>query len=493
MKPFNLQISKERLDGLDTYLEEAIIKRKVPGLGISIVVDNEIIYSKGFGLRNIKKKEKVTKDTIFPIGSTTKPFTSTAIAMLVEDGLLEWDKPIRNYCPEFKFKDSYINENVTIRDILGHRTGMPGHNFVWFGFEPEITYMDKVQYLDASKPFRTTFQYCNILYCSTAELIEKLTGKSYSEFVKERILKPLGMKKTFFSREDVWKDSDYAALYTEKDGEIIESADIDLKFGEGSGNINSTAEDMAKFLRFHLSKGKVNDKELLSETNLVKTHLPATIIGPRSMLDDVYPEEKLVHYQSYAHGWICEFYRGNRMNYHAGSYQGCCHIASFLPDLNIGIDILTNTIESFLGHILHYHIIDRLLGLEQIDYLVVDERIMNYIKENKKKGQERKEKEKVKKTKHSRPLEDYVGKYTHPAYSDFKFKLEDGKLITNFGIHTSEAIHYHYEIFEVNLGIFGVSILVNFETNQKGIVHGLRIQTEPASDPAFFKKEDNPS
>jgi len=492
-KTFNLQTAKERIDGLDTYLEEAIIKRRVPGLGISIVVENEIIYSKGFGFRDLKKQEKTTKDTVFPLGSTTKSFTSTAIAMLVEDGLLEWDKPIRNYCSDFKFKDSYINENVTIRDILGHRTGLPGHNFVWFGFEPTITYMDKVQYLDATKPFRTNFQYCNILYCSTAELIKKLTGKGYSEFVTERILKPLGMKKTFFSREDVKQETDYATLYKEENGEIVESPDIDLKFGYGSGNINSTAEDMAKFLRFHLNKGKVNGKELLSEENLVKTHLPATILSPRSMLDDVYPEEKLVFYQSYAHGWINEFYRGNRMNYHAGSYQGCCHVGCFLPDLNIGIDILTNTLESFLGHILHYHVIDRLLGLEQVDYLAIDERIMTHINGNKKKSEEKKEKERIKKTKHSRSLEDYAGKYRHPAYSEFEFKLEDEKLVANFGIHTCEATHYHYETFEVKLGVFGVTIQVTFDTNQKGIVHGLKIQTEPALEPAFFKKVINPS
>ncbi|NPE09563.1 MAG: serine hydrolase [Asgard group archaeon] len=487
-KTFNLQTAKERLEGLDTYLEEAITKRRVPGLGISIVVDDEIIYSKGFGFRDLKKQEKVTKDTIFPIGSTTKSFTSTAISMLVEDGLLEWDKPIKNYCPELKFKDPYINENVTIRDILGHRTGMPGHNFVWFGFEQTLTYMDKIQYLDTTKPFRTTFQYCNIMYCSTAEIIEKLTGKSYYEFITERILKPLGMKKTFFSREKVKKEEDYATLYKEEEGEIVESPDIELAIGKGSGNINSTAEDMAKFLQFHLNKGKVDGKELVSEGNLVKTHQPATIAGHRSMLDDVYPQEKLIHYESYAHGWICEFYRGFRTNYHAGSYPGCCHIACFLPDLNIGIDILTNTLESFLGHILHYHIIDRLLGLEQIDYLAIDETIMNIMKEQGKKGEEAIEKERIKNTKHSHPLKDYIGNYQHPAYSAFEFKLKDGKLLANFGIHTNEAKHYHYDTFEVKLDIFGTSIMITFETNQKGIVHGMKIQTEPALEPAFFKK-----
>ena len=166
------------------------------------------------------------------------------------------------------------------------------------------------------------------------------------------------------------------------------------------------------------------------------------------------------------------------MTYHAGSYQGCCHVGFFLPDLNIGIDILTNTLESFLGHIFHYHIIDRLLGLEQVDYLTIDERIMTYIKENRKKAEEAKENERIKKTKHSRPLEDYVGTYRHPAYSEFEFKLEDGKLLVNFGIHTSEATHYHYETFEIKLGVFGVTILATFDTNQKGIVHGLKIQTE---------------
>ncbi len=348
--------------------------------------------------------------------------------------------------------------------------------------------MDKIQYLDTTRPFRTTFQYCNILYCSASELIEKLTGKGYAEFVQERILNPLDMKKTFFSRKAVKKEDDCATLYKEENDEIVESTDHDLKLAKGSGSISSTAEDMAKFLLFHLNKGKINGEELVSESNILKTHLPTTIIRSCSMLNNLYPEERIVHSQSYVHGWICETYRGNRINYHAGSYQGCCHIACFLPDLKIGIDILTNTLESFLGHILHYHIIDRLLGLEQIDYLAIGETIMTSINENKKKREEKSEKERIKNTKHSHKLEDYIGTYQHPAYSEFEFKLENNKLIVNLGIHTSEVTHYHYETFEIKLDLFDISILATFETNQKGIVHGLRIQTEPALEPAFFKK-----
>lgn len=484
----NVNLVKERLNGLDKYLEEAIVRRKVPALSISIVYDNEMIYAKGFGYSDIKKKTKTTENTIFPIGSSTKSYTSTAIAILVNDGVLEWDKPIKEFCPEFKFKDTYTSNNVTIRDIMGHRTGLPGHNFVWFGFEPDITYMDKIQYLDASKPFRTAFQYCNVLYCSTAELIEKLTGKSYFDFVQERIFNPLDMTRTFHSREDTKKADDYATLYTEKNGEIVETLDYDLKLGKGSGNINSTAIDRAKYLRFHLNKGKVNGKELVSEKNLIQTHQPTTLMYS-SMINDLLPDKKLVQYPSYAMGWGCESYRGYRLNSHGGSYQGCCHVGGFLPDLKIGIDISTNTLESFLGHILHYHVIDRLLGLEQIDYLALDEKIMSIMKGNREKKKETHEKERKKNTKHAHSLKDYVGKYRHPAYSDFEFVYNENRLIAKFGIHTCEVNHYHYETFEVKLDLFESTILVTFETNQKGSIYGLKIQTEPSLEPAFFKKE----
>ncbi|MFW9851733.1 MAG: serine hydrolase [Candidatus Thorarchaeota archaeon] len=485
----NIKIAKERLNGLDQYLEEAIIKRAVPALGISIVFDDEIIYAKGFGFRDIKKKIKTTENTIFPIGSTTKSFTTTAIALLIQDGLLEWNRPIREFCSEFRFKDPYVNEHVTIRDILGHRTGLPGHNFVWFGFEPDITYMDKIRFLDSNEPFRSTFQYCSVNYCATAELIEHLTGKSYFEFVQKRIFDPLRMERTFHSREETKKSDDYATLYTEKDGKIVETADFDLKFGRGSGNINSTAIDMAKFLKFHLNKGKVNRKELVSEDNLIQTHLPTSISG-LSFIEHFYPDFKEVHYPSYALGWECESYRGNRIISHGGSYTGCCHTAAFLPDLNIGIDILTNTLDSFLGHILHYHIIDRLLGMEQIDYVAIDEKIMAKVKPNRKKRKHALDEMKIENTTPSHSLEEYIGEYHHPAYSTFEFILKDEALIAKFGIHTCEVKHLHYETFAVKIDLLDTSILVSFETNQKGNVHGLKIKTEPTLEPAFFKKRE---
>jgi len=480
-------INLEVLNNLDQYLEEAITQRKVPALGISVVVNNEIVYAKGFGYRDVQKKEQTTKDTIFPIGSSSKSFTSTAVAFLVEEGLLEWDRPVREFCPEFKFKDPYVSENVTIRDILGHRTGLPGHDFIWYGFEPDLKYMNKIQYLDANKPFRTTFQYCNALYCATAELIEYLTDENYYDFVQKRILDPLRMNRTFFSREEAKNAEDYAKLYSEEEGEIVETADIDLKFGKGSGNINSSAVDMAKYLRFHLNKGKMNGKKLISEENLIQTHLPTTIQESAS-LEDILPDKNLVHFPSYALGWMCESYRGNRFIYHAGSYPGCCHVGGFLPDLNIGIDILTNTLESFLGALLHYHIIDRLLGYEQIDYVEVDQQIFASIKSNREKQEQMTEEEKKEITPYSHQLEDYTGKYHHPAYSNLEFLYEDSKLVAKFGIHTCEVNHVNHDTFAVLLKLMQTSFLVTFETNDNGTVHGLKIQTEPTLAPVFFKK-----
>ncbi|NHJ47547.1 MAG: serine hydrolase [Asgard group archaeon] len=407
--------------------------------------------------------------------------------MLVEDGLLEWNKPIHNFCPEFRFKDVYLNEHVTISDILSHRTGLPSHDFVWMGFEPELTFMDKIKHLEVSKPFRTSYQYSNVLYCSVAELIEKLSGKSFSKFVQERILNPLEMKSTFFSREDTRKTSDFALLYTIKEGKITEVYDYDFKVVKGSGNINSTAEDMAKFLQFQLNKGKVNGLELISESNLTKTHQPSTIIRS-ALLNDLYPEKRLVHYPSYAHGWNCESFRGQRLNYHGGSYKGSCHISCFLPDQKIGIDILTNTRESYLGFLLHYHVIERLLGFQQLDYVTLDEKLYSFVRDDIKKRNQSREQNRIKNTKTSHPISDYTGKYHHPAYTDFEFIQTKEKLKAIFGIHECDVRHFNYNTFEVNVEMFDSKILVTFETNQNGQINGLIIKSGCAQEKTFYKK-----
>ena len=198
----------------DIHLKDTLELWKAPGLAAVVLKDNKVVYSRGFGYRDIENKSEMTKDTIHPIGSCTKSFTSTAIAMLVDEGKLEWNSPVQEFIPRFRLKDPIASSHVTIVDMLSHRTGLPRHDLVWIN--DEFTYeqiLDKLPHLDPSADIRMKFQYCNLMYLAASVIIEELSGMSYNDFITRRIFKPLGMKNSNFSITEMQKTPNYAKPY----------------------------------------------------------------------------------------------------------------------------------------------------------------------------------------------------------------------------------------------------------------------------------------
>src|SRR5215468_6078573 len=207
-------------NGFDGFVEQVMKDWKVPGLAVAVVKDGKVIYAKGFGYRDVKKGLKVTPDTLFAIGSCSKAFTATAMAILADEGKLDWDKPVRNYLPDLMLHDGYATEHIRPRDLVTHQSGLPRHDMVWYGSPLSRKELyDRLRYLEPSRPLHAKYQYNNLMFMTAGLLVERLSGVTWEQFVRTRILDPLGMKNTNFSVSDSEKSSDFAQPYSEVKGQ----------------------------------------------------------------------------------------------------------------------------------------------------------------------------------------------------------------------------------------------------------------------------------
>ncbi len=277
---------EKNLEGFDSFINKVIDDWNAPGMAVAIVKDGELVFGEGFGYRNIQNKLPVTPQSLFAIASCSKAFTTTAIAMLVEDGLIDWDAPVRDYLPEFRMSDSYINEHITVRDLVTHRSGLPRHDRVWLGtpFTREEL-VEKIQYLDFSREFRETYQYNNLLYVTAGRVIEAVTDSTWESFVNHRILRPLGMTATNFSVTDMQLADDFAFAYTIGGNNLVLAPFRNVDALGPAGSINSNISDMAKWIQFNLDRGIVMLDTLLSPEHLAQVHSP-WFVATRSVEDE---------------------------------------------------------------------------------------------------------------------------------------------------------------------------------------------------------------
>jgi CubicO group peptidase (beta-lactamase class C family) len=479
----------EELTGLDTFLEDALNQWKTPGTAVVILKNREIIYTKGFGYRDMGNSCRMTPHTIHPIASCTKAFTSTACAMLVDEGVLEWDTPIRKFIPKFSLKDSFASAKITLIDMLSHRTGLPRHDFVWL--HSDFTYdqvLDRLPFLKLSKDLRTTFQYNNLMYLAASVIIEEISGVKYNQFIADRILKPLGMSHANFSLTDMQKAPDFAKPYRERNNELEELEFINNDVASGAGCINASIEDMGKWLQFHLNKGKVGDNQIVSSDNLKKTHDPVIIISPGSGLDFWVPDQKWIQLQTYGLGWGGEIYRGTREICHEGGIDGSTSRMSFLPDEGIGVGVIVNKSDSFMPSMVTYSILDRLVGLDAVDWngllKKIDDKSAKTVMESQAKSQELQ----VLNTNPTHALKDYAGKYYHPGYGVIEVFCDKGVLKAALGNSICPLDHFHFDTFQFFFERFSWRDLLTFQTDPGGEVVGFTVKLEAHVAPVLFDR-----
>ncbi len=477
-----VKLPKE-LRNFASFVDQTRREWNVPGVAIAVVKDGQLILADGFGYRSLKEKFPVTASTIFAIGSCSKAFTATAVGLLVDEGKVEWDKPVRDYLPTFKLFDPIATEKITVRDLLCHRSGLPRHDLMWYGssFSRQELFA-RLAYLEPSTDLRYQWQYQNLMFMTAGVLIEKVTGQSWEEFVRARIFEPLGIKEANFSVADSQKAPDYALPYQEMDGKVEEIPFRPIEPIGPAGSINAHVLDMAKWLLFNLNKGKVADKQIISEARLNEIHSPQMVIpGPIR-----FPE---ILYSSYGLGWMITPYRGHLLLSHGGGIDGFTALVAFLPLDRVGLVILTNMNGTPLPQILSYTLLDRLLNLPEIPW---NQRFKDEAKKAREQAEKRrKERLEGKKegTQPSHPLDEYVGDYEHPGYGVISVVKEGNQLRARFHGFEFKLNHFHYDVFITeNRSLIGEQKL-SFQTDLSGNIASLAIQLEPAVKELIFTRQ----
>ena len=473
---------KVNFKGFDQFVSETMKVWKVPGLAIAIVKDGKVILSKGYGFRDVEKKLKVTPKTLFAIGSCTKAFTATTMGILVDEGKLDWDKPVRAYLPAFKLKDSFASERMAPRDLVCHRSGLPRHDWMWYNSSASRRELfDRLQYLEPSKDFRDVFQYQNLMFMTAGYLVGQIAVTTWEEFAQKRLLDPLGMKDSNFSVEDSKKAEDFALPYIEKDEKVIEIPFRNIDTVGPAGSINSNVTDMVQWILLNLNKGKHGEEQIISENTLKEIHAPQMIASKSFEYDESF-------YSTYGMGWSISAYRGHLLLAHGGGIDGFIALVSFMPRESTGMVIFTNLNGNPLPSIVAYNVYDRLLGLDLIDW---NKRIKERIDKAKKEAEEaKKEKDKDRKpnTKTSHPLEDYAGDYEHPGYGLFSVKKEGDLLKGEYNSISFDVEHYHYDIFKMENEFLEIDAKLSFFTDNKGNIGSLAVQLEPSVKEVVFTR-----
>jgi CubicO group peptidase (beta-lactamase class C family) len=469
-------------EGFNDFLLEKMKELKVPGMAIGIIKDEEIIYLGELGLRDVNKTLNVTKDTLFAIGSASKAFTTLAIGLLVDEGKLDFDIPIKKYMPDFEMQNKYAEDHLTLRDMLCHRSGLPRHDVLWFNSSlSRKELVDRIKYLEFSKDFRETWQYNNLMYATAGFIIESVTGMTWEKFVKIRILEPLGMNNTNFSVDVSKKAADYSQPYAQKEDEVHQINFRKMDLMGPAGSINSNLTDMLKWLKLHLNKGKVTGKQIISEKNISQLHSPQI---PCQLFPWKFDE---VQFSSYGLGWFIDSYRGKKHVNHGGNIDGFCSYTSFLPDENIGVVILSNLGTPISALPIAYYIYDKLLGYEYIDW---NERIRNEATkmfksiENANESAKKPQKEN---TNSSHSFEEYTGIYEHPGYGTLKIEIDKNSLKLTYNDLEFTLMHKCYDIFTMTIMEFHV-IPVTFNYDSNGSIKSVSIPFEQSVKEIVFKK-----
>lgn len=474
----------QKLEGLDEFVESAMRDWQVPGLAMSIVKDEETIYARGFGFRDPAKGLEMTADTLYRLASNTKAFTAASAAILVDEGKLEWDKPVKHYIPPLKLQDPYATEHVTLRDLLCHRTGLPAHD--WAMDDKNMSRKEIVtcfQYLEPSYPIRTKLQYNNWMYMLAGHLVEVVSGERWEDFVQKRILTPLGMCNSNFSFFKSRKTGNFAECFYEKDGKLVQykthqELDPDFTFPRApAGGINSSANEMAAWVIMQLNKGKYMGKQIISEASIKEMHSP-------SMIDNWNAPYEELGESSCGLGWFIWAYRGHKLVLHGGFFGSQVFL---MPGRKIGVVFLP-TLGSALHEVVAFNIFDRLLGLDAIPW---HQRKKEEVARTKAKEREEKEKavpDRRPGTQPSRPLADFCGTYEHPAYDKLTVKTDGEKLILAHPDMDFALRHYHYDTFELLSDTGDPMLKITFHTDAKGIVSSATAPMEPAVKDIEFKR-----
>jgi CubicO group peptidase (beta-lactamase class C family) len=484
--------AREALEGLDPVVEQALQDFAVPGLALAVVADDQVVLARGYGVRDVDTEEPVTADTLFAIGSTSKAFTAFVLGTLVDEGRIAWDQPVIELLPDFRLHDDHATRRLKVKDLLRHSSGLPRHDLVWYNSPASREELyHRLAHLEPNRDLGETFQYQNLMFMTAGYLAERVTGESWETLVRERVFEPLGMGRSNFSVETSKQDPDHASPHAIEDREarVIPFRNIDT-IGP-AGSINSSVREMAQWLRLQLAGGELDGKRLIETATLRAMHTPQMAI-------EAYPTESTTLPMGYGLGWALESHRGHFLVQHGGGIDGFIAWVALLPLDGFGVVAYTNAVGTNpVPTAVVRTAIDRILGLEEIDYLAKGREALEAAERAQAEAEKNQEAKRKQGTSPSRELAAYAGEYEHTGYGVVTVAAEGDGLTLSYNEIPARLEHWHYDTFNTAELEDGDPALddskVTFRLDADGEVARLEARLEPAVDAIVFTRKPDRS
>jgi CubicO group peptidase (beta-lactamase class C family) len=478
--------AKKALEGFEDVVTQGLAKINVPGAAIAVIKDNEVILAKGFGYRDLEKKLPMTPDTLLAIGSSSKAFTTFALGTLVDQGKVEWDKPVRNYIPWFRLYDAQAGERLTPRDLVTHRSGLPRHDLVWYNnfTATREELVRSLAYLPPTADLREKWQYNNLMFLTAGFLVQTLTGKPWEDSVRALVFDPLGMTRSNFSVDDSQKDSDFALPYAEREGKLVKIPFRNITNIGPAGSINSSVNEMAHWVMVHINNGKYRDAQVVNPVTLNDMHAAYMPTGELSTRPDISPAD-------YGLGWFIDSYRGHQRVEHGGNIDGFSALVCLFPQDGLGFVVLTNKGGTPFPGLVAQTAADRILGLEAVDWIGDAAKRQAEGQAAQKKAAEKKATRRRAGTSPSHKLGEYAGDYWHPGYGTLKVETKGIQLVFTYNAIVTPLEHWHYDTFsglKTDDRTFE-DMKLSFRTDLNGNVAALAAPLEGTLEPTVFTKK----
>ena len=416
------------LQGLEGRITKGMADWNITGLAVGIVKDNETVYARGFGVRSIDTGDLVDENTVFAVGSNTKLMTATVLGLLVQEEKITWDSRVIDLMPEFRLKDPLVTREVTVKDLLSHRAGLPREDFLWYGSHDydrkEIVH--RLRLLEPAYSFRAGYIYQNMMFLTGGELIPSVTGESWDQFLIDRVFRPLGMDRSVTSVHPLKHMDNVAQPHIESQGETVRVPYRDIDNVGPAGSVNSSVVDMIQWMKLHLNAGNVEGEQIADTSVVDMTHTPHNPFFVSRKAREIFPA---TNFRAYGLGVGLSDYHGRKLLLHTGGIDGMLSLVGMVPEEKLGVVILTNYSPNNFRHALFYTILDSFLDVDTRDwddfylgeFTKARARFAKYektVSKNRKRGRTP-----------DFGVEAMLGSYTHEAYGTVEVSRERRQLL----------------------------------------------------------------
>ena len=466
---------EKKLNEFDLYAQKAFKQWEAPGAAVAIVKDGQVIFKKGYGVRELGRPSAVNTETLFACASTTKAMTAVCLGILVDEGKIKWNDPVSQHLPEFQLYDPFVTRDLKIRDLLIHNSGVGNTDFLWSLMDiPDDEVLRRMRLVKPTYSLRDGFIYQNIFYVAAGKVIEKVSGQLWESFVQERIFKPLKMSRTYPKMKYI-KDDNYTKPHFRVDGKIqVIGYSKDDAVGP-AGSVWSSINDMSEWTRCMLDSSKYNGGRLLKPQTWTEMYRPQTLVPP----NEFYLTAKLTkpHWTTYGLGWFQHDYKGQKVNFHTGSLSGLTAIHGQLPDQKIGIYVFGNFDHAEVRHALMYKAFDLFALGGSRDWSTDFLALYSGLTESGKKELAKLEAARIPGTSPTLALEAYTGKYTDPLFGELTIQLVGSMLkviVNNF--ESASLSHWNYDTFygPWEKSWYG-KVSATFTVNASGKIDGVNV------------------